>query len=95
MHPVLKKTIVVTSLGAFALETYEFALQGKVGHALPSALQVAPVSSGSVADVSMGWVEFNLGNAASEAVYPKVPDSKVLKNDGQTLPSPSKAGPRS
>jgi hypothetical protein len=47
MDERLKKTIVLASLGAFAMETYEFALQGKIGHAMPSALQVAPATSTS------------------------------------------------
>ena len=52
-------------------------------------------SSSSTASMTTVFVT-HFGNAITEAVYPNVPDSTPLKNDGQTVPTPlpPKGGPK-
>jgi len=86
MDPRLKKAIVAASLGAFAVETTDLVFhQIKIGHGLPSAMQMA--SSSTTASTTTVFV-VSFGNAITEAVYPGVPDTKLLKGGGQiVLPS--------
>jgi hypothetical protein len=94
MDPRLKKTIVGASLFAFGTHTFDLTHEGIIGHELPSALQLAtaPVMTGSTVSVMMVFTSF--GNASTEAVYPSVADSQVLKHDAETVPTPPNGGPK-
>jgi hypothetical protein len=96
MDPRLKKTIVGASLCAFGAHTLDLAHEGIIGHELPSALQLVASFGGGAASTgaSTVFVVASFGNASTEAVYPNLPDAKVLKNDGQMVLPPSKAGPK-
>jgi hypothetical protein len=89
MHLYCKRAIVGVSLIAVGLEVNEFVQQGKLAHPLPAAVQMAPLSSSSgaalVMSVDPGMRHFP--SAITEAVYPGVANSKLLKNDGLTLRS--------
>ena len=87
MNPYLKKTIVVGCLGAFAWETYELTLKSEPGHALPSTPFTSFVVSSASSTTTFTDVT-SFPSAITEAVYPNVPDIKVLKSDGQTEPTP-------
>jgi hypothetical protein len=92
MDERLKKAIVLASLGAFAAETANVVYHVSWVHGLPSALQLATVSSTSSTTSSISAVFVsNFGNASTEAIYPNVADSKVLKHDGVTVPTPPPA----
>jgi hypothetical protein len=102
MDPILKKSIVGASLFAFGAHTFDLAHEGITGHELPSALHfvqiaagsgVAATSSSGTATVSAVFSSF--GSATTEAIYPGVANSQVLKHDGQVqLPLPPKPGPK-
>jgi hypothetical protein len=81
--------IVTVCLSALAVETVGTALKGNISHPLPSAMQMATTvtSTSSAAPVLVA----SFGNAIAEAVYLNVPNSSVLKSDGQTVISSSKA----
>jgi hypothetical protein len=89
MRPLWKNGIVTVCLSALAVETVGTALKGNISHPLPSAMQMAATvtSTSSAAPVLVA----SFGNAITEAVYLNVPDSSVLKSDGQTVISASKA----
>jgi hypothetical protein len=91
MDERFKKAIVAGSLAAFAAEAADIGHVSWV-HALPSALQLATMAS-TTSSISAVFVA-DFGSASTEAVYPNVPDSKPLKNDGQVQLPSSKAGPK-
>jgi len=96
MDPRLKKTIVGASLFAFGTHTFDLAHEGIIGHEMPSALQMAAsgvAATASTATVSIAFYG-SFGSASTEAVYPNVADSKVLKHDAETVPTPPNAGPK-
>jgi hypothetical protein len=76
-------------MSALAAETVGTALQGNLTHPLPSAMQMATTvtSTSSAAPVLVA----SFGSAITEAVYLNVPESSVLKSDGQTVISSSVA----
>jgi len=83
----IAKTIIFGSLTAFAVETSVLAHNGRIGHGLPSAVQIAPTlaSSGAASMLVVSGALHHFPSAITEAVYPGVADSKVLKNDGQLV----------
>lgn len=92
MDERLKKAIVAGSLAAFAAETADLVYHVSWVHSLPSALQLATMSSTSSTSTITTVFVANFGNASTEAIYPNVPDTKVLKNDGVTVPTPPNGG---
>jgi hypothetical protein len=103
MDERLKKTIVGASLFAFGTHTFDLAHEGVIGHEMPSALHFVQIAAGSgvaattsTATVSIAFYgtvpKTSFGNSSTEAVYPNVPDTKVLKSDGVTVPTPPNGG---
>ena len=72
----IAKTIIFGSLTAFAVETSVLAHNGKIGHGLPSAVQIAPTlaSSGAASMLVVSGALHHFPSAITEAVYPGVAD---------------------
>jgi len=80
-----KTPVVFACLTTFAAETIDFALHGKIGHALPSVMQTittTTVTSGTSPVIHVAVY----ASAVSEEIYVGVADSRVLHHDGETLP---------
>jgi hypothetical protein len=78
-----KTPVVFGCLTIFAAETVDLALHGKIGHALPSAMQTTAPTAGSSTVIHFVAV---YPSAVSEDIYVGVADSRVLPHDGETLP---------
>jgi hypothetical protein len=74
-----KTPVVFGCLTIFAAEAVDLAFHGKIGHALPSAMQTTAGTS-TVIHVA------HYGSAVSEEIYVGVADSRMLHHDGETLP---------
>jgi hypothetical protein len=92
------KTIIGVSLVALAAHTVDLAHEGVIGHGLPSAFIVpstgVATSTASISVMVTPDFVMSFGSAVTEAVYPGVADSQVLKHAGQVQLPSSKAGPK-
>jgi hypothetical protein len=98
MDERLKKTIVGASLFAFGTHTFDLAHEGIIGHEMPSAFIVpstgVATSTASISVMVTPDFVMSFGSAVTEAVYPGVADSQVLKHARQVQLPSSKAGPK-